>query len=131
MKNIVYVVANVKAQTIILVTDSRDDAYQAARTAQQLGAKEADVSITPMNIGHQYGKGTNMCYNETQVQKALNEIDYWDDDDEEDYEEDDWEDEDDEDYDDEEEDDDDEEIEEIADRISDAIVNILRDKMKG
>ena len=50
MKNIVYVVANVATETVLVVTPNIETAYCVAYVAQQLGARKKDVSITPMKL---------------------------------------------------------------------------------
>ena len=106
MKNVVYVVANVATETIILITFDRDTAYRAAMIEQKIyGARKKDVSITPMLIDIQMGRGTSMCYDDADLSSALCEIKEWSEDEDEDEDEDDWdkdedEDEDEDDYDD-------------------------------
>ena len=93
MKNIVYVVANVATETVLVVTPNIETAYRVAYVAQQLGARKKDVSITPMKLDVQVADGTAMCYDDNDIADAMRELEDWDEYEDEDEDEDeDWDD---------------------------------------
>ena len=109
MKNIMYVVANVATETIIIITPNRNTAYHVAAMEQKVyGARKKDVSITPMMVDNQMGRGTAMCYDDFDIEDALDEIRDWDEDEDEDEDED-YDDYDEDEYEDEDEDEDEDE----------------------
>jgi len=80
MKNLLYVVVNVKDEQIITVTDDIEHAYRAAKHAHDCGIRKKDVSITPMKLNVQYGSGTEMCYDDEDIQDVLEQMESWEED---------------------------------------------------